>query len=67
VAPEPTKITLSSGPAFTELRTAVRACSRKRVVCRPLADASVWVLAYSGITERRRKSSMKLRQRPDAV
>jgi hypothetical protein len=39
----------------------------KRVVCRPVPEVSVWVLAYSGITSSRMKSSMNERERPEAV
>ena len=44
-----------------------RASSRRIVVCRPVLLDSVWVLAYSGITVSRMKSSMKDRARPLAV
>jgi len=37
------------------------------VVRRPVAEASVWVLPYIGSTCSRMKSSMKPRERPDAV
>ena len=50
VAPEPQKITqvsVSPPPASWMIR---RASSRRRVVCRPVPEDSVWVLAYRGST-----------------
>jgi len=44
VAPEPQKITASSSVAATLRRMMSRASSRKRVVWRPVPDASVCVL-----------------------
>ena len=67
VAPEPQKITASSSPAFTARAMTQRASSRKAVVRRPVAEASVCVLAYVGSTWVRMKSSTKLSERPDAV
>ena len=44
--PLPAKITAcSSLPAPTEVRMICRASSRNRVVCRPVPEVSVWVLA----------------------
>ena len=34
---------------------------------RPVADASVWVLPYTGSTESRMKSSTNSNERPEAV
>ena len=45
VAPEPQKITTSSGPPPTAALMIARASSRKRVVCRPVPEVSVWVFA----------------------
>jgi hypothetical protein len=45
VAPEPQKITTSSGPPPTAALMIARASSRKRVVCSPVPEVSVWVLA----------------------
>ncbi len=67
VAPEPQKITTSSDEPPTERWMIRRASSRKRVVCRPVVEVSVWVLAYSGSTSSRMKSSMKPSERPEAV
>ena len=67
VAPEPTNTTASSALALTQRATIWRASSRKWVVWSPVAEASVCVLAYSGMTSSRMKSSMKPRLRPDAV
>ena len=44
-----------------------RASSRSAVVCRPVADASVCVFAYSGSTRVRMASSMNDSERPEAV
>jgi hypothetical protein len=44
-----------------------RASSRNRVVCRPVPELSVWVLAYAGRTLSRMASSMKVSARPLAV
>ena len=67
VAPEPVKMTRSSGVPATLSRMMRRASSRSRVVCRPVPELSVWVLAYRGRTASRMKSSMKSSDRPDAV
>jgi len=67
VAPEPQKITTSSSPPPTACLMIARASSRKRPVCRPVPEVSVCVLAYSGITSSRIKSSMKASDRPEAV
>ena len=67
VAPDPQKTTTSSGPPLTAPWMTARACSRSSVVRRPVADASVCVLAYIGSTCSRMKSSMKPSERPDAV
>ena len=67
VAPEPQKITTSSSPPFTARWMMPRASSRIAVVTRPVADASVCVLAYIGSTCSRMKSSTKVSARPDAV
>ncbi|GAA3348977.1 hypothetical protein GCM10020358_69450 [Amorphoplanes nipponensis] len=45
VAPEPQNSTTSSGPAPTLPAMIRRASSRRAPVCRPVAEASVWVLA----------------------
>jgi hypothetical protein len=44
-----------------------RASSRRAVVCRLVAEASVCVFAYSGRTRSRMKSSMNVSDRPEAV
>ena len=44
-----------------------RASSRSRVVCNPVPDDSVWVLAYNGSTASSMNSSTKASARPDAV
>ena len=67
VAPEPQKITTSSAVPFTARWMTRRASSRSAVVCRPVADASVCVFAYSGSTRSRMKSSMNDSERPEAV
>ena len=67
VAPEPQKMTRSSSVPPTASRMIRRASSRSRLVCRPVPELSVWVLAYSGSTASRMKSSMKSIDRPDAV
>lgn len=67
VAPEPVKRTRWSSVPPTDDAMVRRASSRSRVVCRPVPELSVWVLAYSGSTWSRMKSSMKSRDRPDAV
>jgi len=46
VAPEPQKINASSSPAFTARLMIARACSRNAVVCNPVPEVSLWVLAY---------------------
>ena len=43
-----------------------RASARKRVVCMPVADAVVCVLAYTGSTSARMKSSIPSSALPDA-
>ncbi len=53
VMPEPQKITAWSSEPPTASRMIRRASSRKRVVCRPVPDDSVCVLAYSGRTASR--------------
>ncbi len=45
VAPEPAKITTVSASPPTASRMISRASSRRRVVCRPVPDDSVCVLA----------------------
>ena len=55
------------GAAVDGLWMMARACSRSSVVRRPVAEASVCVLAYIGSTCSRMKSSMKPSERPDAV
>ena len=45
VAPDPQKITQVSSSPPTASRMIRRASSRRRVVCRPVPDDSVWVLA----------------------
>jgi hypothetical protein len=45
VAPDPQKMTTSSGPPPTERWMMRRASSRNEVVARPVTDDSVWVLA----------------------
>jgi hypothetical protein len=67
VAPEPQKITRSSGPAPTAQAIRARACSRSRVVRRPVVELSLWVFAYPGSTPVRIASSTKSSARPDAV
>ena len=67
VAPEPQKITTSSAVPLTARWMTRRASSRSAVVCRPVADASVCVFAYSGSTRSRMKSSMNDSERPEAV
>jgi hypothetical protein len=67
VAPEPQRTTMSSGPPLTASWMTARACSRSSVVHRPVAEASVWVLPYSGSTCSRMKSSTKPSERPEAV
>ena len=54
VEPDPQKITAwRSGSPPTPSSTRRRASSRKRVVCSPVPDDSVWVFAYSGRTASR--------------
>ncbi len=67
VDPEPVKTTACSSPPPTASRTSCLASSRRRVVCRPVPDDSVWVLAYQGRTSSRMKSSMNPSARPEAV
>ncbi len=67
VIPDPQNNTACSSVAPTQRRMIARASSRNRVVCNPVPDDSVWVLAYSGSTARAMKSSMKPTARPDAV
>lgn len=67
VAPEPQKRTTSSGPQPVVRAMIRRASSRRREVCMPVPELSVWVLAYKGMTSCRMKSSMKVRERPLAV
>ncbi|GAB3843069.1 hypothetical protein GCM10027610_054860 [Dactylosporangium cerinum] len=67
VAPEPQKITACVSSPPTPSSTSRRASSRSWVVRRPVAEASVWVLAYHGTTWSRRKSSMNDRALPEAV
>ena len=67
VAPEPQKTTTSWSLPLTAAWMMLRASSLSAVVCRPVADASVWVFAYSGRTSSRMKSSTKDNARPDAV
>ncbi len=45
VAPEPVKITTSSSEPPTASWMMARASSRKAVVCAPVPEVSVWVLA----------------------
>ncbi len=45
VAPEPQKITTSPSSPAQASRITRRASSRKQVVCRPVREVSVWVLA----------------------
>ena len=67
VAPEPQKMTRSSSVPPTASRIIFRASSRSRVVCRPVPELSVCVLAYRGRTASRMKSSMKSSDRAEAV
>ena len=68
VIPAPVKITAwSSFVAPTASRMIARASSRKRVVCSPVPDDSVWVFAYSGRTASRIQSSTNVSARPLAV
>ena len=67
VAPEPQKMTTSSSPPPTARWITRRALSRSCVVRRPVAEASVWVFAYSGSTRSRMTSSMNASERPEAV
>jgi len=67
VAPAPVNTTACSGPPSTAERTACRACSRSRVIRRPVAEHSVCVLAYQGSTCSRIASSTKCSARPDAA
>ena len=67
VDPDPVKITIVVSSPPTASRTIRRASSRSRVVCRPVPDDSVCVLAYRGSTSSATKRSMKSRARPDAV
>jgi hypothetical protein len=45
VVPDPVKITTVCSSPPTASRMIMRASSRSRVVCRPVPDDSVWVLA----------------------
>ena len=54
VQPEPAKITATESSPPTQSRMISRASSRSRVVCSPVPDDSVWVLAYRGSTSSRR-------------
>jgi len=45
VAPQPQKITRSSSVPWTASRISRRDSSRSRVVCSPVPELSVWVLA----------------------
>jgi hypothetical protein len=67
VAPEPQKMILSSGPPPSAPWMIRRASSRRAVVCRPVKEASVCVLAYHGRTCRAIYASMEARERPEAV
>jgi hypothetical protein len=67
VVPAPQKTTTSSSPPPAERWMVARASSRIAVVWRPVADASVCVLPYSGSTRSRMKSSTKRSDRPEAV
>ena len=67
VLPEPQNTTTSSAVPLTARWTVRRASSRSAVVCRPVADASVCVLAYRGRTRVRIASSMNDSERPEAV
>ena len=67
VEPEPQNTTTSSSPPLTARWITRRASSRSAVVCRPVADASVCVFAYSGRTRVRIVSSMNDSERPEAV
>ena len=67
VAPDPQKITRSWSVPPTAWWMTWRACSRSRVVWRPVPELSVWVLAYRGSTWSRMASSTKPSARPDAV
>jgi hypothetical protein len=67
VAPEPQKMTRSSSVPPTASRITRRASSRSLLVCRPVPELSVWVLAYLGSTASRMKSSMKSSDLPEAV
>ena len=60
-------ITACSSPPPTDSLMMDRASSRKRVVCSPVPDVSVWVLAYIGRTWSVMKSSIIRSERPDAV
>jgi hypothetical protein len=67
VEPEPVKITACSWLPPTASRMIARASSRSWVVCLPVPDDSVWVLAYQGSTSSRMKSSTNPSDRPEAV
>ena len=67
VTPDPQKTTTSSSPPLTDRWMIPRASSRSAVVWRPVADTSVCVLAYSGSTRSRMKSSMNESDLPEAV
>jgi hypothetical protein len=67
VEPDPQNRTTSSGPPPTAAWMTRRASSRRAVVWRPVADASVCVFAYSGSTRSRMWSSMNVSARPEAV
>jgi hypothetical protein len=67
VDPDPQKITACSSVPPTASQMIARASSRKRVVCRPVPEVSVWVFAYRGRTASCTNSSMNVRARPDAV
>ena len=67
VDPDPQKTTRSSSVPPTARWITDRACSRSLVVRRPVAELSLWVLAYEGSTRSRMQSSTKSSARPDAV
>jgi hypothetical protein len=67
VAPDPQKMTRSWSVPPTDWWMTWRACSRSRVVWRPVPELSVWVLAYQGRTWPRMASSTKPSARPEAV
>jgi hypothetical protein len=67
VAPDPANMTRSWSVPPTAWWITWRACSRSRVVWRPVPELSVWVLAYQGRTRSRMASSTKSSARPEAV